>query len=346
MKVEIELNFFEKFLNFFRADSGEIVGIYHDGEKIFLAHLTDGVEVIESSFEIDENENISPAEQLAEKVAFLCAKNGWKTSKTALCLREGETVTFQPDFTNIPQEKIESAVKIWATAQVGENVFYTSAKICGEFWSEAISKVEAEKYISAWKKNSMTLCALTSLTGIFSDKAVFVARLIAEKKSPNLLPNQIENWNFKKIFATAAGIFFIVSTSIFGKIYYDFYTATKNFEMVQENLSAKNEISDAQKTFEENISELQNLNELLAGQKQDQKLNMLIALGKISDDKIKLTKINLSESSTEIEGAAKKSAEIRNYLSRLKNIFQQTANIENIEAGNGKIIFKIRLTFQ
>ena len=221
MKVEIELNFFDSFKNFFREDFGEVVGIYHDGEKIFLARLTDKVETFEQNFEIDFAEKIPPAEQLAEKISVLCSQQGWKTSKTALCLQDGETVTFQPDFENIPPEKIESAVKIWAEAQVGKNALYTSAEIENVFWTEAMSEKLATEYFSAWEKNSMTLCAMTALTGNVTDKAEYVAKIVAEKKSPNLVQNKIENWNQKKIYASILGIVIFFVAIIFGKLFYD-----------------------------------------------------------------------------------------------------------------------------
>ena len=336
----------EKIKNFFSIDSSEVVGVYHDGEKLFLAQLTDGVKVMEVNFEIDDDENISPIEQLAEKVAFLCSKNGWSTSKTALCLREGETVTFQPDFKNIPQEKIESAVKIWANVQAGENSLYTYAQICGEFWSETISKSLAEKYIAAWEKNSMNLCLLTSLTGIFSDKAVFVARLAAEKKSPNLLENKIEKYDYKKIFAFAAGIFFIFATFFLSKNFWQLHETQKIFENLQENLSTEIEINDeTEKILTKNFSKSANFHAFFEKQIPKQKLNALIALGKIADEKIKITKINISENAAEIEGSAKQNSAIRNYLSRLKNSFAKTANLERVEAEKNSIIFKIHFNF-
>ena len=153
LKVEIKLKIFEQAKNFFLADSEEVVGIYYDGEKIFLARLTDKLETLEQNFEIDSAENISAIEQLAEKISVLCSQRGWKTSKTALCLQEGDTIIFQPDFNNIPAEKIDSAVKIWATAQVGENALYTSATIDGEFFTEAMAQKVAAEYFSAWEKN-------------------------------------------------------------------------------------------------------------------------------------------------------------------------------------------------
>ena len=347
LKVEIALNFFERFLNFFRKDFREVVGVHHDGEKIFLARLTNKLETVEQNFEIDFEKNISPAEQLAEKIFLICSKQGWSSKKIALCLNEGETVIFQPDFENIPADKIESAVKIWAEAQVGENAFYTSAKVCGEFWTEAISKKSAEEYLSAFEKNSMTLCEMTSLTGIFTDKAAYVARLAAEKKTPNLISKKIDVWNWKKIFLSATGIFIFVTAIIFGKIFYDFNTAEKNLEDAKKKFADLEEINSLQKDFNKNISEMKILNEFLATQvESSSKLNTLIKIGKVSNKKIQLNKIILSGNVAELEGVSEKADFVSNYLKQLKISVTNNAKLESATAADGgKINFVIRLTF-
>jgi len=342
------MNFLELIKNFFREDIGEVVGIHHDGEKIFLARLTDKLETFDANFEIDFSEKISPAEQLAEKVILLCNQRGWSTSKTALCLNEGETVTFQPDFENIPAEKIKSAVKIWAEAQVGKNALYTSATVCGEFWTEAMSEKSAEEYFSAWKKNSMTLCEMTSLTGIFTDKADYVARLATEKKSPNLVKNKIGGLNWKKIFAVIFGIFIFTTSIIFGKLFYDLKTAEENFNAAKQNISAQDDLITLQDDIEKNITEMKVLNDFLAAQVDGtQKLNTLIKLGRVADNKIQLEKITLSGNVAEVEGVTEKADNIRNYLRNLKAAVTSNAKLENATAADGgKINFIIRLTFE
>ena len=346
MKVEIELEIFEQAKNFFLADFGEVVGIYHDGEKIFLARLTDKLETLEQNFEIDSAENISAIEQLAEKISVLCSQRGWKTSKTALCLQEGDTIIFQPDFNNIPAEKIDSAVKIWATAQVGENALYTSATIDGEFFTEAIAEKVAAEYISAWEKNSMTLCAMSSLAGNVEDKASFIAKIAAEKKSPNLLKYQDSKWDWKKIFAAVFGIFFLLTAPILGKTYYELQSLQKNFEVLQEKLSDKAEFIDQEKNIDADIEQLQIVNEFLASQLETfPKLNTLIKIGKLSDGKISLKRIIISGNTAELEGTTTKAEEIKNYLNRLKNSITKNANLENISSEDGQVNFTIRLIF-
>ena len=340
------MNFFDKLKNFFREDLGEIVGIHHDGEKIFLARLTDKIETLEQNFEFDFTENISPAEQLAKKVFLLCSQCGWKTSKTALCLNEGETVTFQPDFENIPQEKIQDAVKVWAEANAGKNALYTSAKVCGEFWTEAMSQKAADEYFSAWEKFSMTLCEMTSLTGIFTDKAAYVARLANEKKSPNLVQNKISDWNWKKIFASIIGIVIFSIAIIFGKLFYDLKVAEENFQTAQQNISRQDDLIIQKDNLEKNIAEMKILNDFLAAQADSsKKLNALIKIGKIANENIQLTKITASGNIAEIEGVAEKADNIKNYLRNLKAAVSSNAKLENATAADGgKIKFIIRLT--
>ena len=326
--------------NFFQEDFNQVVGIYFDGEKIFLSR-TNG-ENIESHFEADED---NFAEQLAEKVLFLCNKQGWNHSKVALCLREEDSITFQPEFENIPTNKIDSAIQSWAVAQVGENALYASAEIDGEFWIEAIPQQTAEKYVSAFEKNSMTLCMMTSL--IFSsDKSFEVAKIVAEKKSPNLLKSQLIEWNLKKIFAVVTGIFLILSAIIFGKTYYDLYVATAELENLQKNIAAQEDTAISQENFESNVLESRRLNELLASQIENQKLNTLIKIGQIADDKTVLTKINISENLTEIEGIAENATDVKNYLGRFKSSISRNAKLEKISTENDKVTFKIRLEFE
>ena len=325
--------------NFFQEDFSQVVGIYFDGEKIFLSRPNG--ENIESHFEADEN---NFAEQLAEKVLFLCNKQGWNNSKVALCLREGETVTFQPEFDNIPTNKIDAAIKSWAVAQVGENALYTSAEIEGENWIEAISRKSAEEYISAFEKNSMTLCAMTSLI-LSSDKSFEVTKIVAEKRFPNLLKKQLIEWSFKKIFFAVIGTFFILSAMILGKTYYDWYVSTTELENLQKNITAQDNTAIMQENFESNVLESKRLNELLASQIENQKLNTLIKIGQIADDKTFLTKINLSGELVEIEGKAENSTDVKNYLGRFKSAISRNAKLEKISTENDKVTFKIRLEF-
>jgi len=326
---------------FFRADFSEVVGVYFDGETIFLSR---NEESLSAYFEIEE-ENF--AEQLAEKVLLMCNKQGWDTPKIALCLREVDSTVIQADFENIPAERRESAVKSWATAQVGENALYTFAEIGGDYWAETIPTFQAERFVAAFEKNSMTLCAMTQLAGKFSDsadKASYISKFATEKNFPNLLKTRLSDWNFSKIFAAVVGIFFISAATIFGQMFYKNFTLHDELETLQKKIALQNDSAILNENFKSNTAESNRLNELLATQFDKTKLNILINLGKISDEKIHLTQINFAEDFAEIEGFAKDSADVKKYLGNFKNKITKNAKLEKISTEDDKVIFKIRLT--
>ena len=125
-------------------------------------------------------------------------------------------------------------------------------------------------------------------------------------------------------------------------------TAEENFQAVQKNLSAQDDLIDLQGDTEKNIAEMKVLNDFLSAQGDGlKKLNTLIKLGKVSTDKIQLEKITLSGNVAEIEGVAEKADYIRNYLRNLKAAVTSNAKLENATAADGgKINFIIRLTFE
>ena len=65
-------------LKFFREDFGEILGVYCDEEKIFLARLTDKIETAEINFEIDLNNKTPAIFQFAEKIKIACSQRDRK----------------------------------------------------------------------------------------------------------------------------------------------------------------------------------------------------------------------------------------------------------------------------
>lgn len=348
--------YFERIKNFFREDFGEILGIYHDGEKIFLARLTKKFETAEINFEIDFSDKISPVEQLAEKILMICNQRGWKTSKIGLCLRDDDAITFRTNFENVPQNEIESAVKIWANAQAGKNSFYTFVEEDGEIWSETLSQTVVEEYISVCEKNSLNLCALSVMPNFSEestdltdnlDRAVFIAKVIKENKSPNLLAKKIAAWNLKKISLTMAIIFLLIFFVTAAKLFYDYREAEKNFEVVQKILAEKSETVILKKNLDAEVEEMKKINSLLASQvEKNPKLNLLIRLGKISGGSVRLKKIIASEDSAQLEGTADNPDAIGKYLSRLKNSVAEKVKLENTSANeDGEINFAIRLTF-
>lgn len=329
--------------NFFREDFSKVVGIYFDGEEIFLSRL-DG-ENFSAHFEVEE-ENFS--EQLAEKVSVLCSQRGWENSKVALCLREGDSIVLPLDFDNIPENQIEAAVQTWAAAQAGQNALSTFAKVDGEFCAETISQADAEKFIAAFEKNSMTLCAMTALIGKYwkpADKAKRAARIAAENNLPNLLLKNLSAWNFKKIFLFAAGILFLITSIVFGQIFYKFFTVQGELETLQKKLAALEDTAVLKENFDADVAAAKKLNALLASQADINKLNILIKIGQLANDKFRLTKINLSKDAAEIEGAAESSTDVKNLLGKLKSFISKNARLENISTEDDAVTFKIRLQF-
>ena len=347
--------YFERIKNVFREDFGEVLGIYHDDEKIFLARRTKKFETAEVNFEIDLSDKISPIEQLAEKVSVICAQRGWKTSKVGLCLREGDAITLRTNFENIPQNEIDSAVKTWATSQAGKNAPYTFTEIDGEIWAETLTKTVVEEYVSAWKKNSISLCALTVMPDFSEDessdnldRAVFVAKVVVEKKSPNLLAEKIADWNVKKISLTAAAIFILILCGMCGKIFYDYRVAENELDAAKKILAEESETLVLKKSLDADVDEMKKINSLLAAQQENfSKLNVLIKLGKISGNAVRLKKINATENFVQLEGLAENSVAIEKYLSRLKNSLAANVKLENTSATDGgEINFTVRLIFE
>ena len=315
--------------DFFKEDFSEVVGAYFDGEKIYLTRrINDTVENIDANFSIEEG--VSEIEQIAEKISMLCSQRGWKTSKTGFCLREGAVTTFQTQFSAIPSNEIEGAVKTWAEAQIGKNSLFASIQRDEEIWMEAILKSTAEEYVKAWRKNSMTLCALTVMP-LEIDKPIslinpshfaeFVAEVLATKKAPNLLKNQLSAWSYKKISATIAALFFCAFLFMFLKISYEYHNASAQFEEVQAALNRHTDELELKKVADENIVEMKRINALCAAQTNSiPQFNALVKLGMIADGKTHLTKLKTADGDIELEGVAENPEDIKNYIDRLKTI--------------------------
>lgn len=342
------------FINFFREDLSEILGVYHDGEKIFFARLTDKIEFDEINFEIADND--TPAvEQLAEKIKFFCNKNLWQASKISLILREGTATTFQTDFKNIPAAEIENAVKIWAAAHVEKEAQYTFIKSADEIWMEALPASIVEEYISAFEKNSMQLCNITEFPTILSDndrpptpynRAAFAVDIFKNKKPPNVINKKFSTWNIKKISLAAAAIFFIALIGFSARICHDYYNAFKRAETAQERLN----------NFSDEIYLKQDLNAVTAQIKQfdaaistqdinSKNLNALLKIGKISDGKIFLDKIKATDETVELEGVAESPDAVKLYLNRLKKFVSPKIKLKNSDEIDGQIIFSISISY-
>lgn len=347
--------YLERIKNFFREDFSEVTGIYYDGFKIYLAHRTKKFETETIGWELYLDSENSYQEQLAEKIFMVLNQRGWQKSKVGLCLREGDAITFRQNFENVPENEIDSAVKTWATSQAGKNAPYTFTEIDGEIWAETLSKTVVKEYISAWKKNSINLCALTVMPDFSEkdssdnlDRAVFVAKIIVEKKSPNLLAEKISDWNVKKISLTAAAVIFFILSGFCGKIFFDYKVAENELDAAKKFLSAESETLVLKKSLDADVAEMKEINSLLFGQRENfSKLNVLIKLGKISGGAVHLKKINATENFVQLEGLAENSGAIEKYLSRLKNSFAADVKLENTSATDGgEINFIVRLFFE
>jgi len=335
----------ETLKKFFREDTSEIIGAYFDGEKIFIARLTENFETTE----IDAPD--TTIEELAEKISLTCRQKGWKASSVGFCLREGDAVTFQTEIDNIPEKEIPALVKSWALAQVGENAVYSFAKVGKEFWMEAMPRVRVEEVYTAFKKFGMNLRGLSvmpadMLTKIQPfDRAKFISEVVRNKKAPNLLVAQNSVWHWKKISVATATIFFIVLLSGSAKLFADYNDASTRLDAAKASLDVMRDDLALKETLDADIKELHSLNELAAQIKTNKNFNHLINLGKLAGGGVHLTKIRVEENFLELEGVTKTPAAIRNYLASVKASIIQSARLESSsERDDGEIAFVIRAT--
>ncbi len=340
---------FEKVIKFFRPDLNEVLGISFDGTKIYFTRIFESeTENFEVDFEPDPLEKISIPEQLAEKITVVCAGRGWKTSATGFCLATNEVEIYQDELNTLPKNEISEAAKIWAKAQTGEGSYFDFIELpdSTEFWVEGAPKKLTEDYISAWQKNSMTLRVLTAMPEKIFDydsyaSATFVAGIVKNQGSPNLLKSIDERWNFKKISAAVFAGFFVLNSVVLANFFNEHSETEDLLIESRENLNLKSEAIVAKKSVEKDISEMKRLyqiSEKLPGDGAN--LNVLLKLGKIADGKTGLTKIEAGENFLRIEGLAENSEDVGNYLNRLKSEGFSDAKIEtSTENDDGEIIF-------
>lgn len=334
-------------LNFFREDFSEIIGAYFDEDKIYLARLTKEVETAEIPFDINAESSLSVTEQLAEKIAGACVQRGWRKKKVGLCLRDGEAATFQTEFGSVPPNEIESAVKIWAVAHVGKEPRYTSIKFDEEIWMEALPNATVEEYAAAWRKFSMTLCALTEFPEFLEksaplDRATFAAEIVRDRKAPNILAGKIGSWNVSKISMTAAIIFVLVMAGVSAKLANDYNSAVAQAVAARNNLEAQHELILLKESLDADVVEMKRLNALAAAQDTGlEKFNALLKIGRVAGEKIILQKIRTSGDSLELEGSAENPDAVKNYLSQLKSALKNIRLEKSVAAGD-KISFAIR----
>ena len=334
--------FFARLKKFFREDSDEIVGAYFDGEKIFVVRSAENFEAAEV-----EADGAEP-ELLAEKISLVCAQKNWKTSAVGFCLREDDAVTYQSEVSNLPEKEIPAFVKSWAIAQTGKDAAFSFAQVGEAVWMETLPRTRLEEFCAAFKKFNLNLRALSVMPpalltkGTPLDKTKFIAEVVREKKSPNLLSGG-GVWNWKKISFAAAAIFFIGQIIFSAKIFFDYSAAQNELDAAKISVEEFGSELALKKNLDADIDELHRLNALAAQIELETNLNLLINLGKISSDDVRLTKIRAEKNFLELEGLTDKADAVKNYLARVKSSVVQSARLENsAERDDGEIVFAIR----
>ncbi len=331
---------------FFREDLEEVVGAYFDGEKIFLARLTEKLE----TFEVDAD-GVEPA-HLAEKISLACVQKGLKTSAVGFCLQEGDAVIFQLDVSNLPEKDFPESVKSWAKAQAGADAVYSSARRGSELWMETLPRAKVKEFVAAFEKFNLNLRGLSVMpvdlltkSSPF-DRAKFIAEVVRDKKPPNLLATG-SVWSWEKISFAAAAIFFIAIFFCSAKLLLDYRAASAELNAVKISLEKFHDDLVLKETLDATVAELHKINSLAAQIETEKKLNVLINLGKISGGDVRLTKINIDENFLELEGLTDKPDAVSNYLVRVRNSVEKSARLENSsERDDGEIVFVIRADFK
>ena len=330
---------------FFREDSDEIIGAYFDGEKIFVVRPAENFEAAEIFADGAE------PEKFAEKISLVCSQKNWKASAVGFCLREDDAVTYQSEVSNLPEKEIPAFVKSWAIAQTGKDAAFSFARVGEELWMETLPRTKLEEFCAAFKKFNLNLRALSVMPpalltkGTSLDKTKFITEVVREKKSPNFLSGGV--WNWKKISLAAAAIFFIGQIIFSAKIFFDWRAAQNELDAAKisvEELSAELALK---KNLDADIDELHKINELAAQIELETNFNLLINLGQIAGDDVRLTKIRAEKNFLELEGLAEKPDAVKNYLARVKSSVVQSARLENSsERDDGEIVFAIRADFK
>lgn len=335
---------FSRAINFFREDLREVIGAYFDGEKIFITRFAEKIETVE--IYADDSE----PEQLAEKISLECRQRGWNTQAVGFCLREGDVVTYQTAVDNLPEKEIPAFVKSWAVAQAGKDSAYSSTKIGGELWIESMPRSTLNEFCAAFKKFGVNLRGLSVMPAEMLTKITplsrteFIAQVVRNKKSPNLLATRGSAWNSERISLTVAACvtIFLLIGSI--KILFDLNAAETQLDAAKNSLNAMQEDFALKQTLDADISELNRLNKIISAQNlSPTQFNLLINLGKVAGGGMRLTKIRSDENFFELEGISTTPDAVKSYLSRVKNSVNQNARLKSsIERDDGNISFVIQ----
>ena len=339
--------FVGKILEPFRKDIGNVVSAYFDGEKIFIARLTEKFETVEVDADGSE------IEQLAAKISQVCRQKGWETSRVGFCLREGDVVTYQSETTGLSEEKFPEYVKSWAVAQAGAESKFSFTKIGEELWMESLPKATAEEYLSAFKKFGLNLRGLSAmpadmLTKLHPyDRTEFITEVIQNKSAPNFLSERGGVWNWERIFLAIAAIFFIVTVILSTKLFIEYNAAADKLDAAKVSVENLSEDIALKQNADENVAELHRLNKLAAQVSDNKNFNLLLNIGKIADREIRLTKIRVDKDFLELEGVTGNSAALKSYLGLVRNFVVNSARLESSkENDDGDIAFVIRASLK
>ena len=340
-------NFFTRAINFFREDVGEVVGAYFDGVKIFVVRLTESFETVEVDAESSE------LEHLAEKISLVCRQRGWQTSAVGVCLREDDAVIYQTEI-NFPGKEIASFVKSWSQAQAGIDAAFSFVISGGEIWMETLPKSTLDDYCAAFEKFGLKLRALSIMPVDLLTKvtpfnhADFIAQVVHEKKSPNLLSARSSVVDWKKISQALAAMILAVIIGFSAKILFEYQAAAAELDAAKKSLDELRAELALKENIDADIAELNRLNKIVAAQEvSPTKFNFLVNLGKVAGGGVHLSRIRCEENFLELEGVADNSDAVKNYLSRVKNSVAQNSRLENsTELDDGNISFVIRAAFK
>ena len=330
-------------LKIFREEVGEAVGAYFDGEKIFLVRVAENFE----RFELDSAG--AELDDIAEKISVACRKRGWKVSAVGFCLQDSDAVTYQMTIANVPEKELPALVKSWAAAQSGAEAAFAFAQVSTEIWMETLPRTRLEEICAAFEKFGLNLRGLSvmprDLLTKFSpfDKAQFIASVVREKKSPNLLASRVGTWNWQKISQAATAIFFCAILLPSAKILFDYHDAATQLDAAKTAIDELRDDLAVKKNIDADIAELNRLNKICAAQKISPKnFNFLLNAGKIAGGGVRLTSIRAEENFIELEGFGATPDAVRSYLSRVKNSVADTARLESSsERDDGNIAFVI-----
>ena len=336
-------NLFGRAVNFFRNDEVEVIGAYFDGGKVFVARQNE-------HFELDVDG--SELEQIAEKISLACAQHGWQTSEVGLCLRDDDAVTFQTEIT-FPDKEIPAFVESWAVAQAGAGASYSFVKVGVDLWMETLTKPRLDEFCAAFEKFGLNLRALSIMPRDLLEKVTpfdrvsFILSVMQEKKSPNLLTARSNAWNLKKISQAIAAITLLGIIGFSANIFIDYRNASTQRDAAKISLDELSDDLILKSNIDADIAELNRLNKISAAQGiTPTKFNLLLKLGKVAGNGVRLTKIRAEENFLELEGLANTPDAVQSYLGRVKSSVAQSSRLESSsEREDGDIAFVIRAAF-